>query len=171
MFGLKAVAIMKRLSSIVFVVFVAACGRELGAPDDGVTGAPRSGVTLRVTNGTCVMGSCDSLRVLAFPGIQPETPGGFWSLDLGFITTPEACFTLPASAKFYVITEPARSSADTTTYTWTSAIGLSLRAQAPSTPLLQASPSTTSFVPADAAGWSITLPADSKAVADSACTS
>ena len=162
------VTYMRQLSSIVlltFVVFMSACGHEIAAP----SGA-RSGVTLLVINNTCVSGHCDSLRVVGFPNNRPATPGGLWSISLGIVAAPQTCLSLPASSKFYVITVPTRSSADTITTTWTSAIALSLGAFAPSTGLLQASPTTTSFVPADAPGWSITFPGDAMAIASSACT-
>ena len=131
---------------------------------------PHSDVTLLVTNGTCVSGHCDSLEVLGFPSNQPATPGGFWSVDVGLITTPQACFTLPASATFHVISEHGDGTADTLTYTWTSASSLALGAQPPSSSRIQASPSTTAFVPADAAGWRITFPTGSKATPSSVCT-
>ena len=131
---------------------------------------PHSDVTLLVTNGTCVSGRCDSLEVLGFPSNQPATPGGFWSVDLGLITTPQACFTLPASATFHVIGENGDGTADTLTYTWTSASALALGAQPPSSSRIQASPNTTAFVPADAAGWRITFPTESKATPSAACT-
>ncbi len=130
---------------------------------------PRSGITLLVTNGTCLTGRCDSLEVLAFPSNQPHTPGGFWSVDLGLLTTPEACFTFPPSATFRVIGVNADGTRDTTTFTWTSADPLSLGVQAPSGFRAQASPSTTAFVPASSAGWSITFPTASHASSSPAC--
>jgi hypothetical protein len=153
---------MKRVLPIVLAVTVVACGKEVVGP--------RSGVTLLVTNATCLTGPCDSLRVLAFPSDQPNTPGGYWSLDLGVMTTSQACFTLPPSAHFYVISEPVRSSADTTTFTWTSGMPLSLGAFSPSSSTIQASPTTTAFVPSNAAGWSITFPTGSQATPSSSCT-
>ncbi len=131
---------------------------------------PRAGVTLLVTNGTCLAGRCDSLRVLGFPSKQPLTPGGFWSLDLGLITTSQACLTLPPSATFRVIGVGGDGTADTITYTWTSAKALSLGAQPPSSSRIQASPSTTAFVPANAAGWRVTFPTGSQATPSSVCT-
>src|SRR6266542_5311383 len=104
---------------------------------------PHSGVTLLVTNETCLSGRCDSLEVLGFPSNQPNTPGGLWSVDLGLITKSQACFTLPRSATFHVIGVRGDGTADTITYTWTSAKSLSLGAQPPSSSRIQASPSTT----------------------------
>src|SRR5487761_1964022 len=109
---------MRRFFSIVLAAGVMACAKDVVGP--------RAGVTLLVTNGPCAAGHCDSLRVLAFPSNQPLTPGGYWSLDLGVMSTSQECFTLPPTAHFYVIAEPARSSADTTTFTWTSGMPLSL---------------------------------------------
>ena len=117
------------------------------------TVAPRAGVTLLVTNGTCSAGSCSPFEILGFPENQPRTPGGLWSIDLGPLTGPAACVTLPLSATFLVI-----GGADTTTYLWTTALPLSLGAQPPSASRLFATPSTSSFVPAAAAGWSAILP-------------
>jgi hypothetical protein len=114
-------------------------------------------------------GRCDSLRVLAFPGNQPHTPGGFWSLDLGLITTSEACFSLPPSAAFYVYGDRPNGTVDTTVFGWTNAQSLSLGAQSPSSSRIQANPSTNAFVPANAAGWEITLPGGSQATPGSAC--
>jgi hypothetical protein len=149
------------LGTIVLFLFVAiACSRAV---------EPRSGVTLLVTNGTCQAGRCDSLQVLGFPSNQPATPGGLWSLDLGLITAPQACLTLPPSSAFHVIGVRGDGSRDTTTFTWTSAKALSLGAQPPSSSRFQAIPSTTAFVPANAAGWRITIPSGSQATPSSAC--
>src|SRR5438309_9383656 len=72
---------------------------------------------LFVTNTTCAAGPCATFEVLAFPENQPTTPAGNWSLDLGAVTGPTACLTIPASAAF-TITD-AGSGAKTVTR-WTS---------------------------------------------------
>ncbi|MGH7626122.1 MAG: hypothetical protein ACREOJ_12495 [Gemmatimonadaceae bacterium] len=131
---------------------------------------PRSGVTLLVTNASCQSGHCDSLDVLAFPSNQPNTPGGFWSLDLGMVTAAQQCFTLPPTAQFRVIGERSDGGADTVTYTWTDASSLSLAALPPSQPHLLAQPVTSAFVPATAAGWAITIPSGNQATPAAACT-
>jgi hypothetical protein len=131
---------------------------------------PRSGITLLVTNGTCLAGPCDSLRVLGFPSKQPPIPAGLWSLDLGIITTSEVCFTLPPSATFLIIGVRDDGTRDTTTYTWTSADSLALGAQPPSSFRWPASPSTTAFVPATEAGWRITFPTAEQPTPSSVCT-
>ena len=128
------------------------------------TVGPSSAVTLRVTNGTCVQGQCDSLEVLGFPSTQPNTPGGLWSLDLGTITGQDACFTIPPSATFRII------GSDTVTITWTRALGLSLGTIAPSASRFQAGPSTGDFVPAQASGWSVTLPGGTQPVGAEPCS-
>ncbi len=87
--------IMRRLLWIAAATLLVACAKDVVGP--------RSGVTLLVTNATCTAGACDSVRILAFPSNQPNTPGGPWSVDLGVMTTPQKCFALPPSAKFYVI--------------------------------------------------------------------
>lgn len=127
-----------------------------------------SGVTLLVTNGTCQSGHCDSLEVLGFPSNQPLTPGGYWSVDLGLIATSQACLTLPPSATFRVIGPRNDGTIDTATYTWTPAASLSLGSIAPAGNRLQATPTTAAFVPANAAGWRVTLPG-SQAIPNSAC--
>ena len=119
---------------------------------------PHSTVMLLVTNATCLAGACDSLQVLAFPSNQPHTPGGYWSVDLGLVTAQQACFSLPHSAAFHVIGVHDDGTADTTTYVWTTADSLFLGAQPPSSSRLHAHPTTSAFVPDDAAGWRITLP-------------
>jgi len=137
-----------------------ACSSTLG---------PRSGITLLATNSSCLTGPCDSLAVLAFPSNQPNTPGGYWSVNLGLLTTAEACFKLPPSATFRIIGENTDGSRDTTTLTWTSADPVSLGAPAASASRIQARPSTAAFVPATAAGWRITFPADSRASPGPVC--
>ena len=123
---------------------------------------PRSNVRLLVTNGTCGSSSCSPLQVLAFPSNQPRTPGGLWSIDLGLITAPSACLTLPSSATFRVIgVSNDGTKGDTTTFAWTTAVPLSLGAQPPSASRIFAAPTTSSFVPATAPGWSATLPGPS----------
>jgi hypothetical protein len=154
---------MRRLRGTVTLVVLAswACSSAV---------EPRSDITLLVTNATCLNGRCDSLKVLGFPGNQPRTPGGFWSINLGLVTTPQACFTFPSSATFRVIGVNTDGTRDTTTFIWTSADELSLGVQPPAASPIQASPSTTVFVPAIAAGWSITFPAGSPLTTSSACT-
>jgi hypothetical protein len=130
---------------------------------------PRGDITLLVANGSCLPGPCSSQEVLAFPSNQPNTPGGNWSLDLGTMSGPELCITFPASATFRVIGLNDDGSADTTKLMWTTALPVTLGVQAPSASRISASPSTSGFVPAMAAGWSITLPGESQVVPGSAC--
>lgn len=130
---------------------------------------PRSGTALLVVNGSCVAGLCSSQEVLAFPSNQPNTPGGYWSLDLGTMSGPELCVTIPASATFRVIGVNADGSADTTKFIWTSALPVTLGVQPPSSSRIFASPSTSGFVPATAAGWSTTLPGESQVVPGQTC--
>ncbi|HKV51085.1 MAG TPA: hypothetical protein VJO52_07795 [Gemmatimonadaceae bacterium] len=120
--------------------------------------APRAGVTLLVTNETCTGGVCDSLDVVAFPGVHTNTPGGPWELDLGWSTTPQQCFVLPASAQFLIIGVNDNGSRDTTTISWSDAQRLSIGTLPPNAPPFGASPATASFVPAAAAGWAISEP-------------
>ena len=149
-----------RYAAALLVLATVACSSNLG---------PKSAITVRVANSTCSMTACDSLEVLAFPSNQPHTPGGFWSIDLGVLTTSERCFTLPPSATFRVIGVSPDGTGDTTTFTWTTADAVSLGVQAPSGSRMQASPSTTAFVPAGSPGWSITLSSASHPSAAPAC--
>jgi hypothetical protein len=137
----------------------------LGAISCSSSVEPSHSVTLQVMNQTCSPGPCTTLQILAFPSNQPNTPGGFWSLDLGVVTAASACLTIPANATFRV-TGPG----ETTTYTWTSAIPLSLGTLLPTEPRLQAKPSTGTFVPRSASGWSVTLPGASQPTPSGACT-
>lgn len=120
--------------------------------------APRAGVTLLVTNETCSTGVCDSLDVVAFPGVETNTPGGAWEIKLGWSTTPQQCFVLPASAKFLIVGVNDNGSRDTTTISWSDAQRMSLAGLPPNTPVFFANPTTASFVPAAAAGWAISMP-------------
>jgi hypothetical protein len=148
-------------AAVVVALASLACSSNLG---------PKSGITLLVTNSTCLTGQCDSVEVLAFPAEQPRTPGGYWSLDLGLLTNRSKCFTLPPSATFRVIAVSSSGGPnDTTTFTWTTADPVSLGAQAPSGPRLQATPSTSGFVPDESAGWSVTLPSGTRPSNSSAC--
>ena len=153
---------MQRLLLIVAASALVACAKDVVGP--------RSGVTLLVTNATCVAGACDSVRVLAFPSDQPNTPGGPWSVDLGVMTTPQKCFLLPPSAKFYVVAESGSAAPDTTTIVWTPFIPVSIGTQGRGGSSLFGAPSTGAFTPANAAGWAITLPTDSVVTQSAACT-
>jgi hypothetical protein len=139
-----------------------------GALGCSSTVQPRADVTLLITNGTCETGQCMPVQILGFPSNQPHTPGGFWSVDLGLVSAATACLTLPPSATFRVIDA---STGATTTYTWTTAEGLSLGALQPPASRIQATPSTGEFVPASARGWSVTLPAGSQVSPRQACSS
>jgi hypothetical protein len=131
---------------------------------------PKDNITLLVKNGSCLPGPCTAQEVLAFPGNQPNTPGGHWSLDLGTMSGPDLCITIPASATFRVIGANADGSADTAKFIWTTELPLALGVQVPAASRIFASPTTSEFVPATAAGWSITLPGGSQAVHATSCS-
>ena len=124
-------------------------------------------VGLLITNGTCDGAVCSPIRVRAFPDNQPHTPGGPWSFDLGVISTRTACLALPASREFRVTAVP---SGETTVWYWDTSKGVSLGAQDPAEQGFFAHSTTASFVPADAEGWSVSLPGTSAAVPSARCT-
>jgi hypothetical protein len=99
--------------------------------------------------------------VLAFPGNQPNTPGGLWSFDLGAVTGASACLTIPPSAAFTV-------NADTVER-WTTSSPLSIGLVTPGQSAIQAAPSTGTFVPAHAAVWSVSLPGNAAPVPSADC--
>ena len=140
----------------------------LGACQSNDTAGTSTTPTILVTNGTCLSGHCDSLEILAFPSNQPLTPGGFWSIDLGLMTGPQACLALPPSATFRVTGPDSNGIVHTINYAWTPTVSLSLGSIAPADGRLQASPTTAVFVPASAAGWRVTLPGP-QLTSDSAC--
>lgn len=149
-----------RLAALLIAGFLPACQSN----DTGNTSAP----TLLVTNATCQSGHCDSLEILAFPSNRPRTPGGLWSIDLGLMTGPQSCVTLPPSATFRVAGPDSTGVVRSVTYTWTPALSLSLGAIAPADGRLDANPTTAEFLPASAAGWRVTLPG-SQIISGSGC--
>ena len=155
---------MVRLSSFAIPLLV------FGALSCSSSVEPRGAITLLVTNSTCLPGPCSTQEVLVFPSNQPHTPGGYWSLDLGPMTGSELCVTLPESATFLVIGVSYTNPPDTTRFIWTTAMPVALGVQAPNTSRLTASPTTSGFVPATSAGWSITLPGGSQAIPGHSCT-
>lgn len=127
-------------------------------------------VKLLVVNTTCTARGCDALRVLGFPAtVQPLTPGGLWSLDLGETTARETCLTIPASATFRIIGVTSAGTSDTTIKTWTTELPLALGPLQGAASRIMASPTTEPFVPARARGWRISLPGDATAVPADAC--
>jgi hypothetical protein len=125
---------------------------------------PRSNVTLLVTNASCALGPCATLAVLAFPAAAGSS-GGPWSLNLGTMTGSQICITIPTSSTF-----TANDAGDITKTVWNTAEPMALGAEPPAANYFQASPSTSDFVPATAAGWSITLPGGTQAVPGPSCT-
>jgi hypothetical protein len=130
------------------------------------TTEPLPTVTLLVTNVTCNTGPCVPLQILGFPDNQPLTPGGLWSIDLGTVTGPSACLTLPASREFRVTNTGTGA---VTTTSWTVADPLSLGSLTDPNERIRAQPSTHDFVPSSAAGWSVAFPGGSALVTAQAC--
>jgi hypothetical protein len=130
------------------------------------TADPAPPVTLLVTNATCAAGTCQPLDVRGFItkfNVPAQPLGGF--LALGRVNDASACLTFPPS-----FTLTVSGPTDTTKMTWTVADPVSLHASGvPFSPV----GSTGEFVPASAAGWSVTFPSDGGApglTATTACT-
>lgn len=136
------------------------------ACSSSATTGPHGDVRLFVTNTTCDPGPCVTLDVRAFPDDQPHTPGGLWSIEVGTVEGEFDCLLLPRSGTFRVIDA---SSARTTTYTWTLSDPLSLGALRPGESGIMAVPSTETFVPAAAPGWSVSLPGGTGEVTTGGC--
>ncbi|MEZ4456827.1 MAG: hypothetical protein R2882_09805 [Gemmatimonadales bacterium] len=122
--------------------------------------APAEPATLLVTNATCLQGTCQPIEVRAFPSNQPQTPGGFWAVELGSVVGEQACLTIPATAEFLIVAV-AGNERDTTVIEWNTSMAMALGSN-PAGPVLipDIRPSTESFVPSGAGGWRVTLPAD-----------
>lgn len=129
---------------------------------------PRSDVTLLVTNETCQAGQCDSVYVLGFPSKQVNTPGGPWYIELGVVTTPTACLTIPPTATFRIGTP---ENPNEQVILWSNGEPLTLGTESTMRVFLGSlSASTAAFVPANAAGWAITLPSGSHATPAANCS-
>jgi hypothetical protein len=152
---------LARLLLVASSVTAWGCSSDAG-PDVTVSGD----VTLRVTNATCAPGPCAPVQVRAFPGNQPRTPGGLWSLEVGTVDGPAACLMLPANGSFRVTDA---GTGETTTWTWTQDDPVALGALEPGTSVLMAAPSTGAFVPTRASGWTVTLPGGTDLAPAGAC--
>ncbi len=163
---MMASSLTRRLAAAAVLASAAATASCSGAPTtagNAHTQAP-AGATLRIINGTCSGGRCDSLNVLGFPTDGPLTPGGLWSLALANSNAAEICVALPAWANFYV-----HSPTSTDTTTWTQQTGLALGTLSAPEFRLMAQPSTSAFVPAAAGGWVVTLPGTAAPAPAPAC--
>jgi hypothetical protein len=133
------------------------------------TEEPRHPGTLLVTNATCVPGPCDSVDVLLYPPRFLATPAGPVSFLVGTVTGSSACLHFPLADTSLVI------SWDTTRSVWTPAdpTGLAglVRGSCTSFACYSWIVPTASFLPTSAAGWSVSLPADTLAHPSEPCTS
>jgi hypothetical protein len=133
-------------------------GGPLGCGDQLPLTYSGTGVSLLVVNSTCVDGPCDSLRVIGFPSGGPSATVN-WMVELGTVTGPSGCLTIPPMATYGNIVSSNDGQADTIVYQWTPARAMWLGAVTPSSPPPPFwSPSTQAFVPARALGWSAALP-------------
>ena len=150
---------MNRVARIVccgmLSVFAGGCGLTEPRP-----------VKLLVTNTSCGPDGCTAFHVLAIPENQPNTPAGYWSIDLGEVTTASACLTIPATATFKIIDAGTGA---TTTVTWTTRKNVSLGARMFGQLPMQSSPSTGTFVPAAHDGWRTALPGSATPTIDASC--
>jgi hypothetical protein len=128
---------------------------------------PLPTVTLLVTNTTCDTGPCTPLQILGFPGIQPQTPAGLWSIDLGTVSGPSACFVLPP-ADTASVTDVGTGR--TSYYVWTVEDALALGSEADPNDRFRAQPSTQPFVPVDSRGWSAEFPGGTAVSTTHPCT-
>ena len=146
---------LEKTSTLPVLLLVFACTSPTGPGPSG---------TLLVTNATCNLGQCSSFQVRGFWTHQPVyTPGGRWSMYLGTVSTEYACLTLPGVDSFRV-----GSPTEMTTYYWTSRDSLSLGILEPGELFWKATPSE--FVPANSAGWSITLPGGTAVTPANVCS-
>ena len=120
------------------------------------TGVDASGPlpSILVTNGTCGSGGCAPLEIRAFPGSQPRTPGGFWSVALGTVAQEQACLRLHRADTFRVIGERVDAPPDTTYIVWRVGDAISLAGLEAGASALQARPGTEPFKPRMGSGWS-----------------
>jgi hypothetical protein len=139
----------------------------LAAAACSTTTEPLPPVTLIVRNATCDVGPCTPLQILGFPDNQPLTPGGPWTIDLGVVTGPVGCITLPPSATFRVTNI---STGATKTYDWTVRVPLALAAQPNPADRIRAQPTTGTFLPAAASGWSVQFPGNGAVATAPACS-
>ena len=151
---------MNRAARIVFCATLSILAGSCAALTE-----PRA-VKLVVTNTTCGPNGCGAFYVLAFPENQPKTPRGFWSVDLGEVTTASACLTIPATATFKIVDAGTGA---TTTITWTTRKKVSIGASLVGQSSIQASPSTGTFIPAAQPGWRAALPGNATPIIDAPC--
>jgi len=111
-------------------------------------------LTLLVANTTCKAGQCTPLWIVAWPNIHaPSIPGGWW-ISLGTATAPSTCKTFPPPGSFVTVD----ASGARTRYPWTPSDTFTLTAQSLVDTGIGTLPTTTStFVPGDAPGWSVTF--------------
>jgi hypothetical protein len=113
--------------------------------------------TVLITNSTCAPGPCVPFHVRGFVpmfAVPGQPPAGF--VDLGLASTAVTCLRLPAADTLTVIGRDAQNlPTDTTRLIWTIADPILLVAA--SSPMLGIG-QTLEFVPAQAAGWAVTLP-------------
>ena len=151
----------RRMAPVLLVVAAIACS---STPLE-----PLRSVSILLTNATCNPGPCTPMRVRAFPQHleRPPTPGGLWTIDLGIVTGASLCVVLPPTVTSRV---GDGTSGGTTEYVWSTRDSVALGIFPVSAPFFSATPSTERFVPERAAGWTVVLPGDARAMPGAACT-
>lgn len=136
---------------LVASVTLAACSSQSmsSAPPTNTSGSRlvRGSITLRIVNATG-----NSYNIHASPNLNPPIPqpvGGL--ITLGTAEPGTSCILLPAEFDEFVT---SASTGHTDTLRWMSSASLSIVAYNTSSSVV-----TSEFVPNDATGWSITLPA------------
>ena len=125
-----------RLVATLLLLALTACSSKAYAP------------TVFITNATCSSGPCRTLQVLAYDEtVQAAPVPGGWGFELGYVSSASGCLTFPHST-------PAMSNG-VTLANMTVADGFQLSDRDVET--LVETRNTSTFVPQDAPGWSVTL--------------
>lgn len=150
-----------RLWSLRYVMGLGIAGM-LGCQSATTPASPPSVPTVRVANANCAAASaCRTVEIRAFVWTFP-VPQPIWGLEVvGEVHGPADCLTFPASWTFSVI-----GPTDSVAYKWTPKDNLFLIAVDSAVfharadgPLILGM--TTTFAPAEAAGWVMALPGGS----------
>lgn len=158
---MKALTGPRPLRTVVLAALVPLLGCSIFESTDG---SP----TLLVHNTTCDPGPCVPLVVYAFPEDQPQTPGGPWTIEVGWAFEAFTCLELPSKKDFRV--QNADTGVITTVSTWTLGDPLAIGSKFAYESSFAKAPSTATFRPSTSGGWRVTLPDGGAVLEDAACT-